>query len=188
MLSNELANKYAKAVFELAVEEEKLQEVENDLKFIVQTISLQQDLSDFIYHPHVKLEAKKEIFTKIFIAEIGDLTNKFMSLLFDKKREMLLPQIVGEFEVLANEAQNIIKAQVIVATALNVEQRTALINKLSMATGKTVVAEYKIDTGILGGVIVKIGDKLIDGSVIRQLETLKTQLLADETTKIGVNE
>ena len=57
-----------------------------------------------------------------------------------------------------------------------------------MATGKTVVAEYKIDTGILGGVIVKIGDKLIDGSVIRQLETLKTQLLADETTKIGVNE
>ena len=153
-----------------------------------QTISSQQDLSDFIYHPHVKLEAKKEIFTKIFRAEIGDLTNKFMSLLFDKKREMLLPQIVGEFEVLANEAQNIIKAQVIVATALNVEQRTALINKLSMATGKTVVAEYKIDTGILGGVIVKIGDKLIDGSVIRQLETLKTQLLADETTKIGVNE
>ena len=59
MLSNELANKYAKAVFELAVEEEKLQEVENDLKFIVQTISSQQDLSDFIYHPHVKLEAKK---------------------------------------------------------------------------------------------------------------------------------
>lgn len=51
-----------------------------------------------------------------------------------------------------------------------------------------MVAEYKIDTGILGGVIVKIGDKLIDGSVIRQLETLKTQLLADETTKIGVNE
>ena len=49
MLSNELANKYAKAVFELAVEEEKLQEVENDLKFIVQTISSQQDLSDFIY-------------------------------------------------------------------------------------------------------------------------------------------
>ena len=64
MLSNELANKYAKAVFELAVEEEKLQEVENDLKFIVQTISSQQDLSDFIYHPHVKLEAKKEISTK----------------------------------------------------------------------------------------------------------------------------
>lgn len=87
MLSNELANKYAKAVFELALEEEKLQEVENDLKFIVQTISLQQDLSDFIYHPHVKLEAKKEIFTKIFRAEIGDLTNKFMSLLFDKKEK-----------------------------------------------------------------------------------------------------
>ena len=111
-----------------------------------------------------------------------------MSLLFDKKREMLLPQIVGEFEVLANEAQNIIKAQVIVATAINVEQRTALINKLSMATGKTVVAEYKIDTGILGGVIVKIGDKLIDGSIVRQIAALKAQLLADETTKIGVNE
>ena len=188
MLSNELANKYAKAVFELKKKKKKLQEVENDLKFIVQTISSQQDLSDFIYHPHVKLEAKKEIFTKIFRAEIGDLTNKFMSLLFDKKREMLLPQIVGEFEVLANEAQNIIKAQVIVATALNVEQRTALINKLSMATGKTVVAEYKIDTGILGGVIVKIGDKLIDGSIVRQIAALKAQLLADETTKIGVNE
>ena len=188
MLSNELANKYAKAVFELALEEEKLQEVENDLKFIVQTISLQQDLSDFIYHPHVKLEAKKEIFTKIFRAEIGDLTNKFMSLLFDKKREMLLPQIVSEYEILANEAQNIVKAEIIVAGELSAEQRTALINKLSNVTGKKVVVEFKIETGILGGVIVKIGDKLIDGSVVRQLEALKTQLLADETTKIGVNE
>lgn len=71
MLSNELANKYAKAVFELAVEEEKLQEVENDLKFIVQTISSHQDLSDFIYHPHVKLEAKRKFSLKYLEQKLG---------------------------------------------------------------------------------------------------------------------
>lgn len=188
MLSNELANKYARAIFELAVEEDQLQEVTNNMKFINETIKSQHDLSDFMYHPHVKVEAKKEIFSQIFKTEIGDLANKFMSLLLDKKREMLLPQIVSEYEILANEAQNIVKAEIIVAGELSAEQRTALINKLSNVTGKKVVVEFKIETGILGGVIVKIGDKLIDGSVVRQLEALKTQLLADETTKIGVNE
>ena len=188
MLSNELANKYARAIFELAVEEDKLQEVTNNLKFVNETIKLQPDLSDFMYHPHVKIEAKKEVFSQIFQTEIGDLTNKFISLLMDKKREMLLPQIVSEYEMLANQVQNIVKAEITVARELNSEQRVALINKLSNVTGKTVVAEFKVASNILGGVIVKIGDKLIDGSVVRQLEALKTQLLADETTKIGVNE
>jgi len=188
MLGNQLATKYAQAVFELAVEGKILDQVELELKLIESTIAEYSDLSTLIYHPRVLGQAKKETLSKIFGQDISDVILKFLMLLVDKRRESILPAIIREYVQLANEARNIVEAQVTVAMPLDKDQQTALITKLGLVTGKTIILKTQIDKAIIGGVIVQIGDQLIDGSIIRQLQMLKKTLLNTEVTGIGVTD
>lgn len=188
MLTNQLAIRYARAIYEIAKETAALKEFGAQINLIKETIAGQEDLADFMYHPHIKPEAKKEVLEKIFKGQLADEVYKFLMLLVDKRREGLLKQIAAEYEVLANIEQNVLEAEVVVARPLSKEQEAKLIKKLSDTTKKTVVIQTKIDASILGGVIVKIGDKLIDGSVLRQMQVLKRNLLTNEAAKIGVTE
>jgi F-type H+-transporting ATPase subunit delta len=182
MLTNQLATKYAKAIYELAAEKNMLDQVEQELKLIESTMNAYSDLSTLIYHPRVLVKAKKETVSKIFSTEIADFVLKFLMLLLDKRRETALPAIICEYIKLANEARNIVEAEVTTAVPLDSNQQIALSNKLRLVTGKTVVLKAQIDKSIIGGVVVKIGDKLIDGSVARQLELFKNALLNTEVT------
>ncbi|WP_378951065.1 ATP synthase F1 subunit delta [Pelosinus sp. sgz500959] len=188
MLANQLAIKYAQAIFELAAEKNLLDQVETELTMIESQINTYSDLSTLIYHPRVLAQAKKETISKIFGQEVVDFVLKFLMLLVDKRRETILPGIIREYVKLANVARNIVEAQVTTAMPLESDQQTALINKLGLVTGKKIILKTQIDKTIIGGVIVKIGDKLIDGSVVRQLETLKNTLLNTEVTGIEVTD
>lgn len=185
MLASKLAAKYAQAIFELAEEKNTLQKTGEQLAAVTATIAQHQELSNLFYHPRVPIAAKKETIDKVFGSEIADFVKKFLWLLVDRRREAALPGIVQEYTKFANEARNIAEAEVTTAVPLSQRQQAALARKLSDVTGKQVVLKMQIDTKILGGVIVKIGDKLIDGSVVRQLQVLKTSLLKGEA-KIGV--
>jgi F-type H+-transporting ATPase subunit delta len=188
MLTNQLATKYAQAMYELAAEKNMLDQVESELKLVESTIDTYSDLATLIYHPRVLVQAKKETIRKIFSQEIADFVLKFLMLLVDKRRETALPTIIREYIRLANEARNIVEAEVTTALPLDCNQQIALSNKLGLVTGKTIVIKAKIDKTIIGGVVVKIGDKLIDGSVARQLELLKNALLNTEVTGNGVTD
>lgn len=189
MLANGLAAKYAQAIYELSVEKNMLDQVEQELELVTSTIGKYSELSTLIYHPRVLVQAKKDTLKKIFGQEIADFVLKFLMLLVDKRRETILPAIIREYVTLANEARNVVEAEVTAAMPLEQGQDIALINKLSLVTGgKKIVLNVQIDKAIIGGVIVKIGDKLIDGSVLRQLEIMKNTLLNTEVTGIGVTD
>jgi len=188
MLANQLATKYAQAIYELSAEKNLLDKVEQELVMVENTLHTYHDLATFIYHPMVLAQAKKETITKIFKSEVTDFVLKFLLLLVDKRREAVLTEIIRQYIKLANQARNIIEAEVITAMPLAEEQQIALVNKLGSVTGKKIVITTQIDQKIIGGIIIKIGDKLIDGSVVRQLETLKNTLLNTEVTGIGVTD
>lgn len=188
MLTNQLAVKYAQAIYELAGEKDMLNGVEQEMRLVESTITSYDDLSTLIYHPQVLAQAKKETIRKVFGQDISDVVLKFLLLLVDKRRESILPGIISEYVKMANNAQGIIEAEVTTALPLVASQQTALADKLSLVTGKKVVLKTQIDQGIIGGIIVKIGDKLIDGSVVRQLATLKKALLNNEVTGIEVTD
>lgn len=179
MLTTQLSQKYAKAIFEVAVDEHKLSEFGAELSQVSEVVSSHADLEAFINNPQVKAEAKKEVFEKLFKEDVSPMVYNFFMLLIDKRRESLLKEIASEYKALANAAQGIVEAEVTVAHELSKAQEDKLVEKLQITTGKTVVIETKIDKSILGGIVVRIGDKLIDGSVIRQMQALKTQLLAN---------
>ena len=188
MLTNQLALKYAQAIYELSAEKNLLDQVENELRWVESTIATHSDLSTLIYHPRVLAQAKKETLSKIFSLDVADFVLKFLMLLVDKRRETILPAIIREYVKLANVARDIVEAEVTTAMPLDMDQQSALMTKLGIVTGKTIVLKTHINKAIIGGVVVKIGDKLIDGSIARQLETLKNALLHNEATGIEVTD
>lgn len=186
MLTNQLAVTYAQAIYELASEKGMLEAVEKQLRQVEETVKGHEDLATLLYHPRVPVQAKKETINRVFGMSLADFVKNFLLLLVDKRRETALPAIVSEYVKLANKARNIIEAEVISAMELTVEQEQQLIAKLAQTTGHNVIIKTAVDASLIGGVIVKIGDKLIDGSVARQLKAMEEALRKTQVTKIGV--
>lgn len=186
MLSNQLATTYAQAIFELAQGKNLLDQVEKELLMVEETIKAQADLATLIYHPRVPVDAKKDTVKKVFGSELTDFVCNFLLLLIDKRRETVIEGIIREYVILANKARNIIEAEVTTALPLSQAEQEKLGMKLSKVTGQVVAIKTVVDPAIIGGVVVKIGDKLIDGSIVRQLKAFEQALLRTEVTKIGV--
>lgn len=184
MLTNQLAQTYAQAVYEIAAEKGLLDEVQEQLETVVETVAAHAELSTLLYHPLIPSQAKKETVTKIFTGELADFVSNFLLLLIDKRRESILPAIVSEYVRMANQVRNIQIAEVTTAQPITEEQRQALTAKLSQVTGSRIVLKTNIDEQILGGVVVKIGERLIDGSLVRQLQSLKASLLSSKQTAV----
>lgn len=184
MLTSQLALKYAQAIYEIATEKAMLDTVEQQLKLVETTIAGHEDLATLMYHPLVPAPAKKETVKQIFAEDLEEFVLNFLLLLIDKRREPALPAITREYIHLANEARNIAEAEVFTAKELSAAQLESLAAKLSQVTGKNIVLKTTIDQELLGGVVVKIGDKLIDGSVSRQLKALKAALLTNQATAV----
>ena len=186
MLAELLVQKYAQAAYELAAEKSQIIEVEAQLTTVAQTISGHGEFATFLCHPRVPIQAKKSLLKSVFGEEVAAYVLNFLLLIVDKRRENLLPHIIEQFVVLANEARNIAIAKVTTVLPLSDSEQVALTEKLSIMTGKSIRLQVHIDPSIIGGVIVSIGGKLIDGSVKRQLDRLKVKLLNSQVTKIGV--
>lgn len=184
MLINKLALKYAQAIYEIASDRALLDNVEKQLRLVESTIAGHADLATLMYHPLVPAPAKKETINRVFAGDLDGFVRNFLLLLIDKRREPALPAIIREYIRLANEARNMAEAEVFTARELSAGQLEALAAKLSQVTGKNIVLKTAIDQELLGGVVVKIGDKLIDGSVARQLKTLKAALLTNQVTAV----
>mgnify|MGYP000259150062 CR=1 FL=1 len=188
MLAKQLAVRYAEALVQLAQEHDMLAKLEPELKLVQAGIDGHQDLATWFYHPTVPARAKKETIMKIFGEEVSGLVLNFVLLLIDKGRERLFPAIVEESIRLANAARNIIEAKVTAAIELGQAEQQALIAKLSALTGKNIVLRINVDPQIIAGLVVRIGDRVIDGSVVNRLASMKAALLKTHATKIGVTE
>lgn len=186
MLEHQLAAKYAQAVFQLAEEKAKADAVEKQLESVISVIDKNAEFKSFFYNPGVIQQAKIETLQKVFAGELEDFLLNFLMLVVERRREFILPAIVKEYKKYNNEAKGIIEAKVVVAKPLSDTEKERLSEKLKSITGKNVLMDIKIDNTIMGGVIVKIGDKVIDGSVVRQLNMLKTALFNTQGYKIGV--
>ena len=177
MLTNQLAATYAQAIYEIADSKNALDTVEEQLLLVEGTIKANTDLATLVYHPMVPAQVKKDTIAQIFGDGLADYVRNFLMLLVDKRRETALPAITKEYVRLANEKRNIAEAEVTTAMPLTAEQESALKAKLSAVTGKNIILKPQVDQDIVGGVIVRIGNKLIDGSVTGRVQALRTALL-----------
>ena len=186
MLENAVARRYAQAFFAIARETEQVDQLENELKVVVDAISANDDLKKVMDHQLVSPEEKKNIINQVFSQEISEITVNFLDVVIEKYRGSYIPAIYDEFVSYANELRNMADAEVAAAVALSDADLKELTDKLSAATGKTIRLQSKVDPSLIGGVMVGIGDMIVDGTVSGRLAKLKDNLLKSEVKEIGV--
>ena len=176
MLNIQLATKYSRAIFELAQEENKLDAYDKDLRQIQADVFSLPEAVKFFQNPLIPHQAKKDLLNKAFNKEISADVMNFLLLLVDKNRIGIFNEIYEIFTALKNQAQGILVADVVTAFPLTKTQETQLTKKLATVTGKKIQIRKHEDKSILGGLIVTIGDKRIDGSAAGRLRSLQSNL------------
>ncbi|MBM7853733.1 F-type H+-transporting ATPase subunit delta [Desulfohalotomaculum tongense] len=178
MLRGAVARRYAQALYEIAVANNGLDALEAELKAVNAVIEGEQGLQKILFHPQITTAEKKQVVSQLFEGRVSETTINFLYLIVDRHREAYLSDIVEEFINQANEARNRVDAEVISAKELTAEQKKSLAGVLNRLAGKEVSPEYKVDASLIGGLVVRIGDKVIDGSVKHKLESLKQSLMS----------
>ena len=177
MLNLQLAHKYAAAIFEIAREEKKLKPYGDELAKVRKELFSVPGVREYFQDPRIEVKAKKELIMKSFEGELSATMFNFLLLLADKRRISLMEAIEDDFRAMSYKEQGIVIADVTTASPLPKTQQKALKTKLAEVTGKKIELRLHEDAELLGGIVVKIGDKRIDGSVKGRLYSLTRQLM-----------
>lgn len=135
-----------------------------------------KDLVSFLEHPKVSLERKSDMLQRLLQGIMPTAMN-LAHLLVAKKRLRIVPSLVAEYRRLVNAAQGVVEADVITAIPITDQEAERIGKDLAGITGKTVMLGAKVDHEIMGGLVVRLGDKLMDGSVRTRLQELRRRLV-----------
>lgn len=178
MREESVARRYAAALFAQAQKYDALTLAQGDLKSVAQTLESAGDLRATLAQPLVTQQRKKNILADTFASQVSAATLAFLNLLVDKRRITLLGDVAAEFEQMVRQARNVASAQATSAVPLTAEQIASLERSLEARTGKDIELTTDVDPSLIGGILVRIGDTVLDGSVRGNLERLREQLLA----------
>lgn len=175
MKNEVIARPYARALFELAQKEGKEARIAQDLVEVVGIWDDERQFCEWIRRPEVPVIAKHDAVKRLF-GSIDVITQHFLAVIVDNSRETLLSAINEEYRKLWDASRHIMHVEVTAAKKLPRDQKEALTRVLGRATGKTVEIAIKEDTALIGGLTVRIGDRVLDGSLSRRLTVLGDRL------------
>ncbi|MGE5543771.1 MAG: F0F1 ATP synthase subunit delta [Bacillota bacterium] len=176
MLNKSVGRRYAEAFFAIAQEQNKIDEFQQELGEVVDVILTNEELKAFMFHVLIPPQAKKDILSQLFADRVSAGTLNFLNLVMDKRRADHLGVIFEEYQTMADESKNVLKAEVASAKYVSEQDLAELENTLSAATGKKVRVKLTVDPSLIGGIKVRIGDRVIDASVVKKLDMLKSSL------------
>ncbi|MGL4308784.1 MAG: ATP synthase F1 subunit delta [Cetobacterium sp.] len=171
MIANQVGKRYADAIYSIAAAENNVKAVYEILNSIMELYKTDVDFRNFITHPLLKVEQKKEALRKIF-SDADDSVLRIPFYILEKGRMNDIREIVAEFVKIDYAKNHILDVEATFAIELNQEQKDKLIKKLENKTGKKIKLVVNVDKSLIGGGIIRIGDQVTDGSIRRQLETL----------------
>lgn len=175
--NQKIASRYAKALFEAAQEQGQLDKVTKDIQSLQGLYQDLPELSGFFANPVISVEDKQGVVDAKFKSSLTPLTTNLLNLLVQNERISVLPAILFAYTELYQKHQGIAKAEVTIPVAMSSKLENQFRETLEKAFGyKQVELETRIDPAIIAGAIVKIGDKIIDGSYLGKLETLRRQV------------
>jgi F-type H+-transporting ATPase subunit delta len=177
MNESTIGRNYAEALLALARKDGDIEEYGELLNAIAAAVRDDQTLRTFLESPKLAASQKIDILQKALARKVPRLFLRYIETVIQKRRQMLIPAIASEYQVLLDEAENRLHANVTVAREPGEPERDALARQLSRVFGKRVVPHIHTNPAILGGVIVKVGDTVMDGSVRKRLSVLKQRML-----------
>jgi F-type H+-transporting ATPase subunit delta len=170
------ASRYARALFELASEEGKIDEWSRRLEIVSEVLN-DPAARAVIDNPSVAAETRMKAIEQLDLPGVGAQGMNLMRMLVASGLVGRIDEIADRFEVLADEAAGRVRATVTTAIPLSEADREALGRDLSSRLGKDVRLESRVDPAILGGLVLQVGDRLTDASVAARLDQLRRQVL-----------
>jgi len=175
MKGTKAAGRYAQALLELAIEQNKLEQVVADMNYLLEVYNQSVDFQLLLNSPIVKAEKKVAIFNELF-GQFEELTSKFVTLIINNRREDSLAQIAISFDGLVKDHKGIVPITLTTAVQLDEATKSLILEKVEKNVNGQLEVTEKIDASLIGGFIVRMGDQQIDASVANQFRELKQRL------------
>ena len=178
MREETIARNYAATLFELARRHEGVERYQGGIETVARLLDENPQFRTFLETPRIVAAAKKRVLRKVFGDVLpGHLVN-FLLVVLDKRRQRLLRQITREYHDLVDQHLNRVHAEVTVARPLDGQALGTVADRLTRLLGRTAIPHVRVRPEIVGGVVVRTGDTIYDGSLRRQLEGMRRQLLS----------
>jgi F-type H+-transporting ATPase subunit delta len=171
----EIAQVYGRALFEAAEDQDKLDDVREQVGAFADALDTNRDLSVFFFSPYFSTEEKKDGLGKV-LDGADDTVRNFLELLIEKHRMPAIHRIRREYDSLWEEANKLLPVEVTSAIELDRETVEQIGAAIGERTGRRVQLEAKVDADILGGLVVRVGDRILDASIAHRLEGLRKQV------------
>lgn len=171
-----VAKRYARALFDVALEKKAIDATEKELAQVVNTIEENEGFRKLLSHPKITAAEKKQMVETLFANEISATTGNFLNIVLDRGREKDLDQILASFIEMANEIRGIADATVITAKSLNDNEVKQLADAFGRQLNKKLRVKTEVNPALIGGVVVRIGDRLYDGSISGKLARLTQKI------------
>lgn len=186
MMNSGISRRYAQALLMIAQERKALDQYEQELETFGNALLANPKMKDLLDNPRVLAGEKKKAVNLLIKDQVDPIVHNFLNLVIDKRREAFFLDIIKAYKNYADEARNIIDAEVRSVVQLTDKDYQRLQEKLEKASGKKVRLKNVIDPTLIGGIKVVIGDMVIDGSVTKKLSLLKNRLSQTRLEEIGV--
>lgn len=169
---------YGEALFDLAQEENRLDDVNKEVQAVFDALNENSDFMRLLNHPKVTVEEKIKVVESVFKGRVSDTMTGFLVLVVEKGRNGQLPEILNYFSDKVREFKNIGVANVTSAVELDEKQKAAVEKKLLEVT-KYVSFEtkYEVDKSLIGGMVIRIGDRVVDSSIRTRIDNMAKTLL-----------
>ncbi|HCQ29829.1 MAG TPA: ATP synthase F1 subunit delta [Flavobacteriales bacterium] len=170
-----VASRYAKSLLGLAVEQNKLDKIYQDMLFVKNTIADSRELELLLKNPIIKKDKKEKILNEIFASHIDTVPMMFINIITRKNRERILFDIADAFIHQYKVYNNIVTAEVTTAIPLDDKLKNEIIEQIKKSENGNVEVDAKVDKSIIGGIIVRVGDKQLNESIKYKLNQLRKQ-------------
>lgn len=173
MQNTQLAQRYAKALFELSLEMKQLEEVKEDMEMLLETIRASKEFKQFLVSPVIQAGKKAAVLNKIFKGQVTELTRKFFELLAKNRRENNMKLICLEFIDLYKDFKNITTVNLKTAVKISDRVKKEILDRMSGITGGSIDLIEEVDEKLIGGFVVNIEDTQYDASLQRVFNQLR---------------
>lgn len=171
------ANRYAKALLDVAIKEADPVKAEEDLAAFAGLFEAHAELRRSLTNPVVPVQAKRAVVRELVArARPSSPVGKLLVLLADRDRLEILPALLTAYRSRLMDHQHVVRAEVVTAVALPEARAAQLRQKLQAVTGRTVLLETRVDPSIIGGLVARVGTTVYDGSIGTQLTRMKERL------------
>ncbi|MBN2158726.1 MAG: ATP synthase F1 subunit delta [Spirochaetes bacterium] len=177
MAANDIARVYASSLVEFGQEKKILPEIEEEITFLAGLLTENSELRNFFASPGITKEAKKNFIEKVFKGRLSDQITNFLKVLIDHDRQNSIIDINEALGAIVDEVNNRQRVTVITSVGLDSAMKNKLAARLKEVFKKEIILNEEVNTGILGGIIIKVGDTVIDGSLVKDLKNIKNNLL-----------